>query len=260
MIFTGLMGLRYLSVPMVTVLKNMNSMLTVAGDYLVYKRVVGVGEITCLGLIIIGAILSGKEDLEFNLTGYMWVGANCLATTSYVLSTRYLTSNLNMSKADTALYGQGVALLLLLPCVLASESHVLASPLLDVPSFQGILLLSGFVGIAINGASLNCIQATSPTTYAIVGSLNRIPAVLLGALFFHATISTPGWIFISLNLAGGVVYAASQSRVLDGRQSILFSASLLVGALVLVAAQTADAPNLYVSATKTLLRAVGKTL
>jgi GDP-mannose transporter len=41
--------------------------------------------------------------------------------------------------------------------------------------FQITLLVSGVVGFALNGAALWCVQATSPSTYSMVGALNKIP-------------------------------------------------------------------------------------
>ena len=59
----------------------------------------------------------------------------------------------------------------------------------------------------INFASLWCVGATSATTYAIVGSLNKIPLTVFGAVIFGSVITQEGAIFIGMGLLGGFLYA-----------------------------------------------------
>jgi GDP-mannose transporter len=66
---------------------------------------------------------------------------------------------------------------------------------------------AGFVGFFLNFASLNCVQATGPTTFAIVGSLNKIPVSILGYLLFDNLISKETWFFISVAMSGGFLYS-----------------------------------------------------
>jgi GDP-mannose transporter len=66
---------------------------------------------------------------------------------------------------------------------------------------------AGFVGFFLNFASLNCVQQTGPTTYAIVGSLNKIPITLLGWLMFEDVITAQTWFFITVSLFGGFLYS-----------------------------------------------------
>ena len=66
---------------------------------------------------------------------------------------------------------------------------------------------AGFVGFFLNFASLNCVESTGPTTHAIVGSMNAIPATILGWLIFDNVITTQTWFFISLSLLGGFLFS-----------------------------------------------------
>jgi hypothetical protein len=49
-------------------------------------------------------------------------------------------------------------------------------------AFVGTMIVSGAVGFALNGASLWCVQATSPSTFSMVGALNKIPLAVSGGL------------------------------------------------------------------------------
>jgi GDP-mannose transporter len=50
------------------------------------------------------------------------------------------------------------------------------------------------------------VGATSATTYAIVGTLNKIPVTVIGYFVFNAKISNEGLIFVALASAGGLLY------------------------------------------------------
>ena len=75
---------------------------------------------------------------------------------------------------------------------------------------------AGFVGFFLNFASLNCVSVTWPTTYAIVGSLNKIPVAILGYLLFDSVITTTTWFFIGVSMLGGFLY--SFAKINSARQ------------------------------------------
>ena len=68
-----------------------------------------------------------------------------------------------------------------------------------------------FLGFYLNFASLWAVSATSATTYAIVGSLNKIPITVLGFLIFPDTEMTQeGIMFIIMATMGGLLYGYSK--------------------------------------------------
>ena len=60
------------------------------------------------------------------------------------------------------------------------------------PHFVLTNVLAGFLGFYLNFASLWCVSATSATSYAIVGSLNKVPITVAGFLFFEAKMTDSG--------------------------------------------------------------------
>jgi drug/metabolite transporter (DMT)-like permease len=76
---------------------------------------------------------------------------------------------------------------------------------------------AGFIGFFLNFASLNCVATTGPTTYAIVGSLNKIPTALLGWTLFDAVITPQTWLFIGVSMSGGFLY--SYAKVREAKQA-----------------------------------------
>merc|ERR1711862_989764 len=80
--------------------------------------------------------------------------------------------------------------------------------------------LAGFVGFFLNFASLNCVSTTGPTTYAIIGSLNKIPTSILGWVLFDSDINSETWFFIGISMIGGFVYSYAKIRKSDKKSSM----------------------------------------
>merc|ERR1719203_1942466 len=78
-----------------------------------------------------------------------------------------------------------------------------------------IYLLASLV-FFLNFASLNCVSVTGPTTYAIVGSLNKIPTTILGWLLFDSVITGETWFFIAVSMCGGFIY--SYAKIKESKQ------------------------------------------
>jgi GDP-mannose transporter len=73
--------------------------------------------------------------------------------------------------------------------------------------FLALNVFTGLVGFVLNFAQLWCVGATSATTYAVVGTLNKIPIALFGRFLFKAEMTTQGWVFVGVNLAGCGLYS-----------------------------------------------------
>eukprot|EP01048_Picozoa_sp_COSAG05_P029414 COSAG05_NODE_9661_length_609_cov_1.015686_1_plen_136_part_00 len=80
---------------------------------------------------------------------------------------------------------------------------VLSASLLNDENAQGFMLcafFSGVVGFVLNLASLWCNQSVTATTYAVVGAMNKIPLLVLGAVLFANTITSQQWLYISVSM------------------------------------------------------------
>lgn len=88
MVWTSLVSLAGLGVPMVTVLKNLTNLFTIGGDYLFHGRTYGLPVWASLTLIIISALCGAATDMTFTVSGYAWQLSNCVVTAAYSLSLR----------------------------------------------------------------------------------------------------------------------------------------------------------------------------
>jgi hypothetical protein len=102
------------------------------------------------------------------------------------------------------------------------------------PGFQISVVFTGMVGFGLSIASLWCVQVTSPSTYSMVGALNKIPLAVrahpfpfffwqtvvhfdehphqsflqvVGVVMFSEPVTAKLASFIGLALAGGVLYS-----------------------------------------------------
>jgi hypothetical protein len=97
-----------------------------------------------------------------------------------VLFLKYAVTTVSLSKFGMVYYNNllSVPLLLAVAWSTGEASTALASPSRAEWASVGFvctLVVSGVVGFALNGASLWCVQATSPSTFSMVGALNKIP-------------------------------------------------------------------------------------
>jgi len=104
MLFTGYMSLKYLSVPMVTIFKNLTNVGILFGEWIFQgKKITGIVLASCL-IMVVGAVLAAGNDIAFSFLGYFWMIMNCCCTAGYVLYMKHATKTIQLSKNNMAYY------------------------------------------------------------------------------------------------------------------------------------------------------------
>lgn len=214
MLFTGMASLEHNSVPMVTVFKNITNIMTTVGDCIIYGSSVEFLVIAAFGIMLAGAVMAARNDADVTQAGLLWMLANCVCTSGYVLYLKFATKSVKLSKFGMVFYNNVLCSLFLFPAsVLNGEfAKFLRTPALHTTDYAVKNAFAGFVGFFLNFASLNCVAQTGPTTYAMIGSLNKVPIAIMGYLIFDNAISEETWTFISISLAGGILYTIAKLR------------------------------------------------
>ena len=153
------------------------------------------------------AVLAASNSAEITHICLFWMLANCVFTSGYVLYLKYATKNVRLSKFDMIFYNNMLHSLFLFPVsVMNGEFKTFMST--SALHFMDYVKI-GFAGLAgffQNLASLNCIVQTSPTTYALIGSLIRVAVAFIGERQTEETGT-----FIYLSLMGGILYIISKT-------------------------------------------------
>ena len=102
MLFSSMSALGLLSVPMVTVWKNLGVVLIVLGDWYVHQNEVIFLIIVSLIIIVFGAVFAGYEDLYYSFSGYMWMMLNIVCTAMYSLYVKYVKQKTKLSTTEMA--------------------------------------------------------------------------------------------------------------------------------------------------------------
>jgi GDP-mannose transporter len=74
------------------------------------------------------------------------------------------------------------------------------------------MFYSGIGAIGISYATAWCIRATSSTTYAMTGALNKLPLAICGIVFFASPVTFGSVSAIVLGFISGLVYALARIR------------------------------------------------
>lgn len=220
MLFTGMAALQHNSVPMVTIFKNVTNITTTIGDMYFFGATVETLVMVAFGIMLTGAIAAAWHDISVSFEGLFWMMLNCVSTSGYVLYMRFATKNVKLSKFGMVFYNNLLCIGFLLPAAIAmgQVSIFATTPAIHTPDYFTKNVFAGFVGFFLNFASLNCVSVTGPTTYAIIGSVNKIPVAIMGYILFDNAITQQTWFFIAVSMAGGFLYSYAKIQTSRRKQ------------------------------------------
>ncbi|KAL0865324.1 hypothetical protein Bca101_044442 [Brassica carinata] len=219
MLISGMYSLKYINVAMVTILKNATNIITAIGELYMFRKRQNNKVWAAMFMMIISAISGGITDLTFNAVGYTWQTANCVLTASYSLTLRRVMDKAKQSTKSGSLNEVSMVLLnnllslpfgIFLIILLGEWRYVISTDVTKDAMFWVVATASGFLGLAISFTSMWFLHQTGPTTYSLVGSLNKVPISLSGLVLFNVPLSLPNLFSILFGLFAGVVFARAK--------------------------------------------------
>ncbi|XP_039032857.1 GDP-mannose transporter GONST2-like [Hibiscus syriacus] len=204
-------SLKYINIAMVTILKNVTNILTAIGEYYVFRKRQNVK--------IISAVNGGITDLSFDATGNTWQILNCILTAGYLLTLRLVMDKAKQAAKSESLNKVSMVLLnnllslpfaIFLIFVLNEWEYVINTDVIRLPMFWVVATASGLLGLAIIFTSMWFLHQTGPTTYSLVGSLNKVPISIAGLVLFKVPLSVPNLFSILFGLFAGIFFARAQ--------------------------------------------------
>lgn len=213
MLWTSSKALRFVSMPIFTVFKNLAVVGTTTWEFCRFGSRVSAGIICSLLLMVAGSVVAGAGDLTASRAGFFWMIVNVLSTVSYVASLKELVPPDLPSSAKTL--ANNMLSLVAFAGVAAANGEIgdfWAALLEQSRLFKLALLCTGVIGTAINMSTFWCARVTSGATYAFVGASNKIPVALIGHFAFHSELTLSGWIGVTLGLGSGIIFAITKER------------------------------------------------
>lgn len=212
-IFTNARALRYISLPVLTVVKSLAPVGVALAERMVFKEQVSLGTYGSMALILSGNFVTVANDIEFHAVGYMWAGLNVLMNIAYVVSLRYCLSN-QFSSGEKTLHSNILACTFIFPMAFLSGEYpgFFIEFAKTTIRFRMLFLVSCLLAAGIGASVFWVIRTSSGSTLSFVGAANKVFVVVLGTILFDAKISPQGWIGVGMGTLAGVCFAIAKAR------------------------------------------------
>ncbi|KAL7696109.1 lipophosphoglycan biosynthetic protein (lpg2) (LPG2) [Lotmaria passim] len=208
MLLTSMLSLSTMSVAAQTVLKNLAVVLTALGDKFLYGKPQTPAVYFAFALMILGSYLGAKGDQWVTVGGLFWTFLNILATASYTLYMRAVLGAVSNSigRYGPVFYNN----LLSLPFFLVLGMFEIQPFMVAIgeATWEGraVLVFSMLASSMMTFGVFWCMALTSPTTFSVVGSLNKIPMTFLGMVLFDQFPTAIGYLGIAIAIGAGCLY------------------------------------------------------
>ena len=221
MLFTGSMTIAYLTIPIITVFKNLTNLLIAFGDWYFFGQKISIGVLGSFLIMLIGSVLSGLTDMEFSLVGYVWMAGNCASQACYVLYMKRAQKETKLSEWGQAYYNNllSIGVLGAMAYVNGEFSSMWDFPALTDPLFVLTVVFSGLIGTGLSLSVFWVVKVTSPTSYSMIGSLNKIPITVVSVFLFHTILTWQSTVSLGVGLASGVIYTYAKYQEQVSREA-----------------------------------------
>lgn len=205
---------------MFTVFKNLTIIIVALGEERIFgSRISGLMWIS-FGLMVLGSVVGGLNDLSFNAIGYFWMVLNSASNAAYLLYMKGTIKSVGFTDFDSVFYNNILSLPILFILSLIFEDWTSFTDRIfyensissNLKLSLGIVL-SGFAGFFISFTTAWCLRVSPSTTYSMVGALNKLPVALSGLIFFpleRQSVNLGYLLSIVIAFCAGLVYSYAQ--------------------------------------------------
>jgi len=191
MVFSGLMPLYYVNVPMYGALRRITTFLVIIGERLFLSKTTPTDEVLSVVFMVFGASIAGLGDWSFSGIGYALVLLNCVITALYLVYIAKTAAETKLNTFGLMYYNNLLSIPFVMVCVYFFESDVINFPLMYNPGFLICFIMSSIQAFLLNYFIFLCSTINSPLTTSITGQLKNILTTIFGLFLFHdVTITT----------------------------------------------------------------------
>ena len=114
-----------------------------------------------------------------------------ISSGSYVLYIRYLKKEIHLTDDEMVYYNNVLSLPIFIIIAMINEEwgNAINSSLWSNYTFIIVWVISGLIGMMISLFSFMCMSYCGPTSYAVVGSLNKVPLTIFGFVLLDTPIT-----------------------------------------------------------------------
>jgi GDP-mannose transporter len=148
------------------------------------------------------------------------MAANCMSQAAYVLYMKQAQKVTKLSEWGSAYYNNFLSIFVLggLAVLNGELATVFEFPALTDSMFIAAVVSSGFIGTALSLSVFWLVKVTSPTSYSMIGALNKIPVTIVSVFIFHTVLTLESTFSLTVGLASGVVYTYAKYQETLERQ------------------------------------------
>jgi drug/metabolite transporter (DMT)-like permease len=203
--------LRYLSIHMVTLLKNTAIVVTAFGDWLFLHHSLSTLCWVAIGLTAIGSSCGVMTDVQFSLIGYAWMALSCGFASGYILLSKRLLSGRNLHFWTLMFWNNLLSAVLLVGFAMVGDRSLVRDWLtrgrLPFEISKRLIWFSGFLGLALNLATYSLLGSTSATSYSVVGVAKKVIQAGLSFVLFKKSATLRNAVSVAIGLMGATLYA-----------------------------------------------------
>lgn len=221
MLNTSLLGYQYLTLTLVTLLRNCAPMLTMVIEQFTmppeYRPKFTLPVVASLATMVVGAFLFSYSQTTFSFFGLSIIILNTLlAIFDRVLQRRLLVEeckDLPLSACMVINNSLGMIPTLCLALVTQEFGVIRANAMnWTDPGIVLLLVMSGFMGLGIGIFGLMCQKAMSATSFQVLQNSSKVVVITIGIQLFGDKVDSPARIFgLLLSLVGSAVYGYAKS-------------------------------------------------
>ena len=182
-------------------------------DFIVFRQTLTT-EICALVAITFGLAFFYRADVTYNYAGYIWTAVHMCSMTAYLCGVKIASERLKLGARFMSMYNNiGSLPLLVLMAVSLGETHAFQVASLS-RSCVHVVSISCVGGFFISWTAMQAQQHVSITSFTILNTVSKLPAIMLSKLFFDGAI-TSGMVYGSvLTFLGCNVYSLSKQGFL----------------------------------------------
>jgi len=213
----GWYGMKLISVPMFLCLRRTTTILTMTAEYfLLGTKQSGLVVGTVL-IIMLGTILAGYEDLNSDLTGYLFTFGNNVLTALYLAVSRKFSDETGTKGFGLVYYNSitSLPLSILAAMVLGEFEYLSTYQYAADPRFLAAIVVASLLGTFMTYVVFLSATLNSPLLTSITGNMKDVFATFIGAYMFsdfEPTFLKVLGLVVSMAGGGSFAFAKLQER------------------------------------------------